>query len=143
MEQEKSAREILAYIERNLFKGIDLDKASRLEGEERKTYRLSQVERLLAEKHGSVALAVYLSDMFWTADEGRELPEHPNPLLSLKNLQMLTKEEMAPIFTIDDLRSLKRNFCGESAIYKIMSRWNREHWIERVDKTHWKKASAS
>ena len=52
-------------------------------------------------------------------------------------------DQLAPIFTIDDLRSLKRNFCGESAIYKIMSRWNREHWIERVDKTHWKKASAS
>ena len=52
-------------------------------------------------------------------------------------------DQLAPIFTIDDLRSLKRNFCGESALYKIMSRWNREHWIERVDKTHWKKASAS
>ncbi len=52
-------------------------------------------------------------------------------------------DQLAPTFTIDDLRSLKRNFCGESAIYKIMSRWNREHWIERVDKTHWKKASAS
>ena len=106
MEQEKSAREILAYIERNLFKGIDLDKASRLEGEERRTYRLSQVERLLAEKHGSVALAVYLSDMFWTADEGRKLPEHPNPLLSLKDQQMLTKEEMDRLRLILEIAGL-------------------------------------
>lgn len=97
---------MLAYIERNLFKGIDLAAASRLEGEERRAFRLAQVERLLTEKHGMVALAVYLSDMFWTADEGRNLPAHPNPLLSLENQQMLTDEVMDRLRLILEIAGL-------------------------------------
>lgn len=97
---------MLAYIERYLFKGIELAAASRLEGEERRAYRLAQVERLLTEKHGSVALAVYLSDMFWTADEGRKLPAHPNPLLSLENQQTLTDEEMERLRLILEIAGL-------------------------------------
>ena len=66
--QKRTARQELAYIERRLFKGAGLDKASRLKGEERRAYRLAQVDRLLAEKHGCTPMAVYLSDWFWTAD---------------------------------------------------------------------------
>ena len=50
-------------------------------------------------------------------------------------------DQLAPTFTMDDLRALKRNFCGESALRKIISRWYRDHWIDRVDKTHWQKVA--
>jgi hypothetical protein len=40
-----------------------------------------------------------------------------------------------------DLRALKRGFCGESALRKIISRWYRDHWIEKTDKVHWRKLS--
>lgn len=40
---------MLAQIENDFFKGAGLDKASRLEGEERRNYRFAQVERLLTE----------------------------------------------------------------------------------------------
>lgn len=46
---KKTAREMLAQIEKNFFKGAGLDKANRLEVEERRAYKLVQVERLLAE----------------------------------------------------------------------------------------------
>ena len=48
-------------------------------------------------------------------------------------------DQLAPAFTMDDLRALKRGFCSESGLRKIISRWYRDHWIEKTDKTHWKK----
>ena len=48
-------------------------------------------------------------------------------------------DQLAPAFTMDDLRSLKRGFCSEAGLRKIISRWYRDHWIEKTDKTHWKK----
>ena len=48
-------------------------------------------------------------------------------------------DQLSPAFTMDDLRALKRGFCGESALRKIISRWYRDKWIEKTDKTHWKK----
>ncbi len=106
MEQMKTAREMLAYIERKFFKGAGLEKASLLNGDERRAFRLSQVERLLTERHGSLPLAIYLSDMFWTADEGRRLPENPNPLLSLKEQQTLTDNEMNRLRLILEIAGL-------------------------------------
>ena len=107
MVQTRTARQELAYIERRLFKGAGLDKASRLEGEERRAYRLAQVERLLTEKHGSSPLAMYLSDMFWTADEGRVLyDENPSPLLSLTEQQTLTDREMRLLRLILEIAGL-------------------------------------
>ena len=50
MNQTKTAREILAYIEKTFFKGSGLAKASLLKGEERRAYVLSQVDRLLTKK---------------------------------------------------------------------------------------------
>lgn len=106
MKQNKSAREILAQIEKDFFKGVNLLEASLMEGDERRAVRLSQVERLLTEKHGSVPLAMWLSDMFWIADEGREEPEHPNPLLSLEEQQTLTNEEMGRLRLILEIAGL-------------------------------------
>ena len=51
-------------------------------------------------------------------------------------------DQLPPTFTMDDVRALKRNFCGDSALRKIISRWYRDRWIERVDKTHWQKCLA-
>ena len=116
--QNKTAREELAWIERKFFKGAGLAKASLLEGDERKAYRLAQVERLLTRKNGYEALAVYLSDEFWTADEGRmpmpwedtpPIPEpgyRTNPLLSLTEQQTLTDREMARLRLILEIAGL-------------------------------------
>ena len=48
-------------------------------------------------------------------------------------------DQLQPTFTKDDLRALKRGLCGDVALRKIISRWYRDHWIEKIDKTHWKK----
>ena len=48
-------------------------------------------------------------------------------------------DQLSPAFTMDDLRALKRGFCSEAGLRKIISRWYRDHWIEKTDKTHWKK----
>ena len=48
-------------------------------------------------------------------------------------------DQLPPTFTKDDLRALKRGLCGDVALRKIISRWYRDHWIEKIDKTHWKK----
>ena len=106
MTQKNTASELLAKIENDFFKDVDLAAGSVLEGDERRAFRLAQVERLLTEKHGPVALAVLLSDMFWTADEGRKEPEHPNPLLSLKEQQTLTDEERSRLRLILEVAGL-------------------------------------
>lgn len=93
MKQIKTAREMLAQIENDFFKGVDLAEASLLKGDERRAFRLAQVERLLTSMHGYLPLAMYLSDMFWTADEGRRLPRKPNPLMLLEEQQTLTGDE--------------------------------------------------
>ena len=48
-------------------------------------------------------------------------------------------DQLAPLFTMDDLRALKRGFCSEAGLRKIVSRWCRDRWVEKTDKTHWKK----
>ena len=48
-------------------------------------------------------------------------------------------DQLPPVFTMDDLRALKGNFCGESALRKIVSRWRRDQWIEKADRHHWRK----
>ena len=52
-------------------------------------------------------------------------------------------DQLSPVFTIDDLRALKRGFCSETGLRKIISRWYRDKWIEKTDKTHWKKLNAT
>ena len=94
MNQTKTARERLAYIEKKFFKGAGLSKVCLLEGEERRAYVLSQVERLLSTKYNNSLLGMYLSDSFWTADDGREPMYETNSLLSLKEQQTLTEKEM-------------------------------------------------
>lgn len=113
MNQTKTAREILEIIEDDYFKGVCLSEASQLEGNERRAFKLSQVERLLTEKHGNLPLAMYLSDMFWTADEGRKLPQKPNPLMVLKEQQALTGEEIEKLRLILEVAGL----CHDLSIH--------------------------
>lgn len=106
MTEIKTARERLAYIEKTFFKGAGLAKASLLEGEERRSYVLSQVDRLLTEKHGYELKAGFLSDMFWTADEGRNPFDKPNPLATLAGQQTLTEKEMDRLRLIVEVADL-------------------------------------
>lgn len=52
-------------------------------------------------------------------------------------------DQLAPTFTMDDLRALKRGFCGEAGLRKIISRWYRDQWIEKTDRMHWKKLNTT
>ena len=48
-------------------------------------------------------------------------------------------DQLPPSFTMDDLRALKRGYCGESALRNIITRWKRDGWIEKTDNKHWAK----
>ena len=48
-------------------------------------------------------------------------------------------DQLAPTFTIDDLRALKRGYCSETAMRMIISRWMRDGWISKTDRHHWTK----
>ena len=52
-------------------------------------------------------------------------------------------DQLAPTFTVDDLRALKRGFCSDVSLRKIISRWMRDGWTEKVDKTHWSKKTVT
>ena len=115
MKQIRTAREMLVQIENDFFKGVCLSKASLLEDGERRAFKLSQVERLLTEKHGDSSLAMLLSDMFWTADEGRVLPLKPNPLLLLNEQQSLPGEEIEKLRLILEVSGL----CHDLSLHFI------------------------
>ncbi len=97
---------MLAQIEKDFFNGVDLAKASMMEGDERRAFKLAQIELLLTEQRGSSPLAMWLSDMFWTADEGRVQMEPVNPLLALTEQQTLTDEEMQRLQLIQEVAGL-------------------------------------
>lgn len=117
MKQNMTAREELAQIQKIYFKGAGLAKAIRLEGDERRAFVLSQVERLLTAMPESL-MALHLSDQFWIAGEGRvpmsweetaPIPEPgylTNPLLSLEEQQTLTDKDMARLRLILDVAGL-------------------------------------
>ena len=97
---------MLAQIENEYFSGTSLAEASLLKGEGRRVFRLSQVERLLTETQGALPLAMWLSDEFWTADEGRVLMNESNPLMKLAELQTLTDEEKGRLQLIVEVAGL-------------------------------------
>ncbi len=96
MKQDKTARELLAQIEKDFFNGAGLAEASLLEGSDRRAFVLSQVERLLTTEQGATPLALLLSDVFWTADEGRvQRDGSASLLMSPAGQRTLTDEEMS------------------------------------------------
>jgi hypothetical protein len=52
-------------------------------------------------------------------------------------------DQLAPTFTIDDLRALKRGYCSETAMRMIISRWMRDGWITKTDRRHWSKVKVN
>mgnify|MGYP002620163997 CR=1 FL=1 len=52
-------------------------------------------------------------------------------------------DQLAPTFTVDDLRALKRGFCTDASLRKIISRWMRDGWISKTDHKHWTKQSVT
>ena len=104
--QTMTASQLLALIERKYFRGAGLAKASLLEGEERRAYRLAQVERLLTKGSKYTPWAMYLSDDFWTADEGRKPMYEDGSLLSVAGQQTLTENEMKRLRLIVEIAGL-------------------------------------
>ncbi len=51
-------------------------------------------------------------------------------------------DQLAPSFTLDDLRALKRGSCSDASLRKIISRWYRDKWIEKTDKGRWRKVES-
>lgn len=106
MTHKKTARELLAWTENTFFKDVNLTAGSLLEGEERRAFKLSQVERLMTWMNGSCPFGLYLSDQFWTADKGRIEREPRNPMTSLKEQQKLTDEERSRLRMILEVAGL-------------------------------------
>ena len=52
-------------------------------------------------------------------------------------------DQLPPTFTADDLAALKRSSVPRNSIIKIISRWNRDGWVEKADTKHWRKVSKS
>ena len=52
-------------------------------------------------------------------------------------------DQLPPTFTADDLAALKRSSLPRNSIIKIISRWNRDGWVQKVDTKRWSKVSKS
>jgi hypothetical protein len=50
-------------------------------------------------------------------------------------------DQLPPTFTADDLIALKHGSVSRNSIIKIISRWNRDGWIEKADTKRWKKVT--
>ena len=48
-------------------------------------------------------------------------------------------DQLAPVFSIDDLASLKRGNMPRNSLVKILSRWRRDGWIEKLEHNRWQK----
>ena len=48
-------------------------------------------------------------------------------------------DQLPPVFTMDDLRALKRCSCTDNSIRMVISRWRREGWIEKTSPHQWQK----
>ena len=51
-------------------------------------------------------------------------------------------DQLPPTFTADDLAALKRSNVPRNSIIKIISRWNRDGWVEKVDSKLWSKTKS-
>ncbi|MBR4572864.1 MAG: DUF3987 domain-containing protein [Prevotella sp.] len=52
-------------------------------------------------------------------------------------------DQLAPVFTTEDLIALKGRSIPRNTINKILSRWKKDQWVEKVDDMHWKKLQAA
>ena len=52
-------------------------------------------------------------------------------------------DKLPPVFTLDDVRSLKNRECGASAIRMIIFRWLHDGWIKKLKNKKWQKCHTS
>ena len=51
-------------------------------------------------------------------------------------------DQLAPVFTVEDLGALKRGNMPRNSLIKIISRWRRDGWIEKDDQNRWHKTKS-
>ena len=51
-------------------------------------------------------------------------------------------DRLPPVFTMDNVRTLKRGHCSDASMRTIISRWTRDGWIEKADAKQWRKTKA-
>ena len=51
-------------------------------------------------------------------------------------------DQLTPAFTIEDLAALKNEPISRNALVKIISRWRRDGWVEKVDSNHYAKVQS-
>lgn len=95
---------MLAQIENDFFRKTNLAEASRLGGNERSAFILSQVERLLTKTNGSEPFGIWLSDMFWSDEVQRILSPK-------RGEQPLTDEEEDRLMLIEEVAALYADLC--------------------------------
>ena len=48
-------------------------------------------------------------------------------------------DQLPPVFSMNNLRTLKQGGCSEVSLRSIVSRWRRDGWIEKADGNQWRK----
>ena len=48
-------------------------------------------------------------------------------------------DQLPPVFSLEDLGALKRENMPRNSLIKIISRWNRDGWIDKIDHNRWQK----
>ena len=48
-------------------------------------------------------------------------------------------DQLPPVFSLEDLGALKRENMPRNSLVKIISRWNRDGWIDKIDHNRWQK----
>ena len=48
-------------------------------------------------------------------------------------------DQLPPVFSLEDLGALKRENMPRNSLIKIISRWNRDGWIDKIDHNQWQK----
>ena len=51
-------------------------------------------------------------------------------------------DRLSPVFTMEELKTVKGGFCPAVTLRVILSRWRSQRWIEKVDKTRWRKLNS-
>ena len=51
-------------------------------------------------------------------------------------------DRLSPVFTMEELKTVKGGSCPAVTLRVILSRWRSQRWIEKVDKTRWRKLNS-
>lgn len=138
MKKHSKPSAYLAQIEKDYFSGVDLLAASRLSDDDRRVFRLAQVDRLLKETMMDEPLAKHLSDRFWTGDEGRVPIDEENPLRSEDAVASLSEDERLRMHLIMEVAGL----CHDLSLHypfdmkDAFGIWN-NLWVTNKQLTEW------